>query len=100
MDDQKSKVSAQPFEEILYDLKRSLVKLDRKEYEIPLEAQFDTLEKGMEKLKEYIGFRDRLDNALCWTFMNRDCNAIASKLKRMGVAEDVLIDMLCQRGER
>lgn len=49
-----------------------------------LNDKFDTIEEGIQKLKEGVALRNRMGGALYWNILNDDCMEIARKLRMMG----------------
>lgn len=59
-----------------------------------LNANFDNIETGMQKLKDAVSLRNKMGGALYYNILNDDCNEIASKLRNMGADADEIIAIL------
>lgn len=53
-----------------------------------LDANFDNIETGLQKLKDAVSLRNKMGGALYYNILNDDCNEIASKLRNMGADAD------------
>lgn len=49
-----------------------------------LSDKFETVEEGIQKLKEGVALRNQMGGALYWNILNDDCEKIARKLWMMG----------------
>lgn len=59
-----------------------------------LNANFENIETGMQKLKDAVSLRNKMGGALYYNILNDDCNEIASKLRNMGADADEIIAIL------
>lgn len=59
-----------------------------------LDANFDNIETGLQKLKDAVSLRNKMGGALYYNILNDDCNEIASKLRNMGADADEIIAIL------
>ena len=55
-----------------------------------LDTNFNTIEEGLEKLKQSVNIRNKMGGALYWNILNDDCLEIADKLRNMGVEANVI----------
>lgn len=59
-----------------------------------LNKDFETVEDGMEKLKEGISIRNKMGGALYYNILNDDCYEIASKLVSIGADRSEVFSLL------
>lgn len=59
-----------------------------------LNANFDNIETGLQKLKDAVSLRNKMGGALYYNILNDDCNEIASKLRNMGADADEITAIL------
>ena len=59
-----------------------------------LNANFDNIETGLQKLKDAVSLRNKMGGALYYNTLNDDCNEIASKLRNMGADADEITAIL------
>lgn len=56
--------------------------------------EFETLEQGMEKLKEAVAARNQMGGSLYWNIVNDDCLEIADRLYEMGGDKAEIVKIL------
>lgn len=59
-----------------------------------LKNDFETVEEGMEKLKEAISIRNKMGGALYYNILNDDCYEIAQKLVFIGAKRSEVFALL------
>lgn len=62
-------------------------------YTQPLQEN-ETIEQGIERLKEAVNIRDGMGGAMYWNILNDDCCELASQLRRRGADREVLHNIL------
>ena len=56
--------------------------------------EFETLEQGMEKLKDAVTARNQMGGSLYWNIVNDDCLEIADRLYEMGGDKAEIVKIL------
>lgn len=59
-----------------------------------LDANFNDIETGLQKLKDAVSLRNKMGGALYYNILNDDCNEIADKLRTLGADPDEIIAIL------
>jgi len=59
-----------------------------------LSDKFESIEQGIEKLKEAVSIRDQMGGAMYYNILNGDCCEMASKLASMGAVREELSKIL------
>lgn len=57
-------------------------------------AQFATVEEGMQKLKDSVSIRNQMGGALYFNILNDDCCRIASKVLEIGGNREEIANLL------
>ena len=59
-----------------------------------IDKSFETIEQGLEKLKDGVEIRNKMGGAMFWNIVNEDCIEMADKLFSMGVEKAELNSIL------